>query len=235
MCTVTLTPKINSELGFILTSNRDEAANREALPPKFYLEDGVKMLYPRDKLAGGTWIGMSDRNRLICLLNGEFKPHVRLESYRKSRGVVVKDLLAARSIDASVKDYNFDEIEPFTIVAVDWNKELRFLELVWDGKTKHYKDLELKPHIWSSSPLYSEEMKQMRNNWFKDFLQKESLDAEALWKFHTTAGIGDPEIDVIMNRGNVRTQNISQFEHEKDKTVMRYMDLGDKNKMEIVF
>ena len=79
MCTVTVIPKINSELGFILTSNRDEAADREALPPEFYMEKEIKMLYPKDKLAGGTWIGISEKNRLICLLNGEFKPHVRLE------------------------------------------------------------------------------------------------------------------------------------------------------------
>ena len=143
--------------------------------------------------------------------------------------------MAARSIDASVKDYNFNDIEPFTIVAVDWNKKLRFLELVWDGKTKHYKDLGLKPHIWSSSPLYSEEMKEMRNHWFKDFLQKESLNAKALWKFHSTAGLGDPEIDLIMDRGFIRTQNISQFEHTKNKTLMRYIDLKNRKKLELEF
>ncbi len=235
MCTVTLTPIPNSKSGFILTSNRDEAANREALPPQFYSENGIRMLYPKDKLAGGTWIGMSDKKRIICLLNGEFKPHERLDSYRKSRGVVVKDLLSADAIDAEVENYNLNEIEPFTIVAVDWNSDLRFLELVWDGTKKHYKDLELKPHIWSSSPLYSSEMKQMRTSWFTEFLQKKNLSAEAFWKFHTTAGIGNPEIDVIMDRGFVKTQNISQFEHEQNKTLMRYMDLRDRKKLEIDF
>ena len=235
MCTVTLATKPHFDSGFILTSNRDEAANRIALPPKFYTENGIKMLYPKDKLAGGTWIGISDKKRIICLLNGEFKPHERSDSYRMSRGVVVKDLLSAKIIDIEVEKYNLNNIEPFTVVAVDWNSELRFIELVWDGTKKHYKDLELKPHIWSSSPLYSSEMKQMRTGWFTDFLQKQDLSAEAMWKFHTSAGIGNPEIDVIMDREFVKTQNISQFEYDKNKTLMRYMDLKNREKLEIEF
>ncbi|WP_010227977.1 NRDE family protein [Gillisia marina] len=235
MCTVTLLPISNKRNGFILTSNRDEAAEREAISPKFYSENGIKMLYPKDKLAGGTWIGVSERNRLICLLNGEFKPHIKEDSYRLSRGVVVKDLLEAISIDEAIENYNFKNIEPFTIVAVDWNTELRFLELVWDGGVKHFKDLDLKSHIWSSSPLYSSEMKKMRESWFDEFQKENSLDAKSLWNFHASAGVGNPEIDVIMNRGFVKTQNITQIEGAQDSTKMRFMDLRDENKIEIEF
>jgi hypothetical protein len=235
MCTVTLIPHLNKENGFILTSNRDEAAEREALPPDFYSEHGVRMLYPKDKLAGGTWIGLSERKRLICLLNGEFKPHVREDSYRLSRGVVVKDLLEAISIDEVVEKYTFNNIEPFTIVVVDWNTKLRFLELVWDGKIKHYKELDLKSHIWSSSPLYSSEMKKRREEWFQEFQQNRTIAAETLWNFHISAGVGDPEIDVIMDRGFVKTQNITQIENLQRKLKMRFMDLRDRNKIEVDF
>ncbi len=235
MCTVTLLPISNKINGFILTSNRDEAAEREALPPEIYSENGIKMLYPKDKLAGGTWIGVSERNRLICLLNGEFKPHIREESYRLSRGVVVKDLLRAISIDEAIENYNFKNIEPFTIVAVDWNTELRFLELVWDGNVKHFKDLHLKSHIWSSSPLYSSEMKKMRESWFDEFQKENIPDAKSLWNFHASAGVGNPEIDVIMDRGFVKTQNITQIEGAQHSTKMRFMDLRDENKIEIEF
>ncbi len=235
MCTVTLLPISNKINGFILTSNRDEAAEREALPPELYTENGIKMLYPKDTLAGGTWIGVSEQKRLICLLNGEFKPHVREDSYRLSRGVVVKDLLEAVFIDEAVENFNFDNIEPFTIVAVDWNNELRFLELVWDGKVKHFKDLDLKSHIWSSSPLYSSEMKKMREMWFEEFQKENIPDAKSLWNFHSSAGIGNPEIDVIMDRGFVKTQNISQIEGDAEVVQMRFMDLKDRNKIEMEF
>ncbi len=235
MCTVTLIPNLNQKNGFILTSNRDEAAGREAMLPDFYIENNVKMLYPKDKLSGGTWIGVSEQKRLICLLNGEFEPHVRQPSYRLSRGVVVKDLLKTSSIQEGIETYDLTNIEPFTIVAVDWQSKLQFIELVWDGRTKHFKELDHTSHIWSSSPLYSSEMKKMRENWFKEFQLKKSVNAESLWKFHNSAGIGNPDLDVIMDRGFVKTQNISQIENTLDATIMRFMDLKEKNKMEYKF
>lgn len=56
MCTVTYIPQENNN--FILTSNRDEAYGRKTLAPSFYTIDGVKMLFPKDAVAGGSWIGV---------------------------------------------------------------------------------------------------------------------------------------------------------------------------------
>ena len=44
-------------------------------------------------MAGGTWIGLSDKKRLVCLLNGGYEIHEREASYRVSRGVIVKEVL----------------------------------------------------------------------------------------------------------------------------------------------
>ena len=52
------------------------------------------MLFPKDKTAGGSWIGVSDKNRVLCVLNGGFAFHQRQSFYRLSRGVVMRDLLA---------------------------------------------------------------------------------------------------------------------------------------------
>ena len=89
MCTVTILP-LKGHNSFVLTSNRDEATGRQTLPPKTYEVAGSKMAFPKDVLAGGTWLGVSDRKRAICLLNGAFKKHERKLPYGKSRGVVVK-------------------------------------------------------------------------------------------------------------------------------------------------
>ncbi|UJH91072.1 NRDE family protein [Antarcticibacterium sp. 1MA-6-2] len=67
MCTVTLLPNNETTKGFILTSNRDEAAERKAVPPEIYEVNGVNILFPKDKVAGGTWIGVGENCRLICL------------------------------------------------------------------------------------------------------------------------------------------------------------------------
>lgn len=235
MCTVTLIPTATFEKGFVLTSNRDEAAGREAIPPHFYTENSVKMLYPKDTEAGGTWIGISERKRLICLLNGEFENHIKNKSYRLSRGVVVKDLLASENIDEAILNYNMDQIEPFTIILVDWEEKLRFVELVWDGKKKHIKELELKSYIWSSSPLYTKEMKKQRARWFLDFQKKNKLFPENLLEFHKSAGVGDKNIDLVMDRGFVKTKSITQIVNSSEGTRMTYEDLRNDKISETIF
>lgn len=228
MCTVTLLPNSSINNGFILTSNRDEAADRRAIPPEIYDIDGVKILFPKDEVAGGTWIGVSENCRLICLLNGAFEAHERKAEYRKSRGVVVKELLSAADIDSALDKYFLKDIEPFTIILVGWSENLRFLEFVWDGNLRHIKELPLKPHIWSSSPLYNEEMRQSRLKWFAEFLKGET-SSEKLLNFHHSGGEGNKEIDFIMDRGFVKTQSITQILNFQHYTKMHYKDLTTGN------
>lgn len=78
-------------------------------------------------------------------------------------------------------------------------------------------------------------MKMRREQWFREFQKKKQIDAESLWNFHVSAGVGDPEIDVIMDRGFVKTQNITQIENLQGKPKMRFMDLRDRNKIEVDF
>lgn len=144
MCTVTFLPLGKKD--FILTSNRDIPYSRErALPPREYMEDGVKLWYPKDGKAGGTWFGTSERDRVICLLNGGFKYHTSRGSYRISRGIIVKDLLKAADFLAAVDSINLDGVEPFTTVIVEWNDKTVLRQLVWDGAEKHLATLPLRP------------------------------------------------------------------------------------------
>src|SRR5690554_7226187 len=83
MCTVTFIPKTKGD--FILTSNRDEAPGRKTFAPEIYQEEGVQLMYPKDAVAGGTWIGLSGKKRAVSLMNGGFVSHIRKPYYRKSR------------------------------------------------------------------------------------------------------------------------------------------------------
>ncbi len=222
MCTVTYIP-IN-KTDFILTSSRDVPFAREkALFPKKYTEDKIEITYPKDGRASGTWIGHSSKNRLICLLNGGFENHVSKTNYRKSRGIIVKDLLKKTNIFAALSEINLDNIEPFTLAIVDWNNDLQLIELVWNGKQKHIKKLNQENRIWSSSTLYTEEMKQLRKDWFADWKienkQKDILD------FHHKAGIGDCNVDVIMKREKVGTVSITQVIKTDTEIVMNYEEI----------
>ncbi len=224
MCTITFVPK--SDKDFILTSNRDEAPGRQTFPPKIYLEEGVRLLYPKDALAGGSWIGISERKRVVCLMNGGFVAHQRKSSYRKSRGLVVKELLISVDIIKEIENYNFEGIEPFTVVLVDWGNGLRLFQLVWDGTNSHFSEEPLAPHIWSSSPLYPELLKKKRESWFSEFLLKNpNSSEEELLSFHKNAGEGDVNSNLIMDRGFVKTKSITQIKKSKNEVIMKYEDL----------
>ncbi len=224
MCTVTLV-SLNKN-NFILTSNRDEAIGRKTLPVASYDHGQKRLLYPKDEVAGGTWIAASDEQTMICLLNGGYKNHVKTHNYRHSRGVVVTDLLAEDNLWEAMQNYNCKDLEPFTLVGVDWNSELKFYELVWDGSKKHLQKLATTSmHIWSSSTLYTDEIKQMRKDWLADFKLNNSINKDSLIHFHKTAGIGNEYYDLQIKRGDLQTRSITQVSIDDQHIQMRYEDL----------
>lgn len=224
MCTVTYLPL--GANNFILTSNRDETPLRKTISPKDYLEDGVTLTYPKDNLAGGTWIGLSQKKRLVCLLNGGFKKHKRETPYKMSRGVIVKKILIAENAVSFIEEFNFTKIEPFTLVLVDWENQLDAYELVWDGTTKHFKKLPQKPVIWSSSTLYTEEMKGQRQEWFANWLAKnKGYTQEDILEFHKNEDLGDQETSPKMKREFVETVSVTSVKKENSSVNMLYIDL----------
>ncbi len=235
MCTITLVPHPDSMNGFILTSNRDEAVGRKTLAPQTEIYKEARLYFPKDMDAGGTWLGVSDHLRCICLMNGADKPHFRKAEYRKSRGLVVKDFLSCGKLNKALTDYDLENIEPFTMIVVDWNNGLIFYEILWDGINRKIQKLPLKEHIWSSSPLYTEEMKSLRNEWFKELKQSRGFSSKTLLDFHYNAGVGSKEFDLIIDRGFLKTQSISQVRNSARDLRFTYENLINKERTEEYF
>ena len=235
MCIVTYLPLENNQ--FILTSNRDESPMRRTIPPTKYDTQGVALVYPKDELAGGTWIGLSEKNRLVCLLNGGFEIHKRKGPYAMSRGLVVKKILSAENSVVCIENFIFDNIEPFTLILVDWEISLATYELVWDGVTKHFKKLAQEPEIWSSSTLYTAEMKASRRVWFADWLsENKTFQQQEIINFQTSTDKGTPETSLKMKRNFVETVSVTSVKKEKDICLI-YNDIlkGEISKKTIVF
>ena len=100
-------------------------------------------------------------------------------------------------------------IEPFTLVIVEWDFNVFGFEFVWDGRRKHFRMLSNEPQIWSSSTLYSPEVKSKRQKWFQEWRREKAMDRENLLEFHRTAGEGDPKTDVLMLRKGGGTVSIT--------------------------
>ena len=210
---------------------------RRTIPPTKYDTQGVALVYPKDELAGGTWIGLSEKNRLVCLLNGGFEIHKRKGPYAMSRGLVVKKILSAENSVVCIENFIFDNIEPFTLILVDWEISLATYELVWDGVTKHFKKLAQEPEIWSSSTLYTAEMKASRRAWFADWLsENKTFQQQEIINFQTSTDKGTPETSLKMKRNFVETVSVTSVKKEKDICLI-YNDIlkGEISKKTIVF
>lgn len=213
MCTLTIYPKPQKE-GFILTFNRDEAPNRSSIVIKQDEERGL--VFPQDALHGGTWLAFQPlKNRFACLLNGAFDRHERKLPYRKSRGLVVLESFDYDEMLFFCIKYDFEGIESFTMI-LGGNDMM--IELRWDGTERHIKILDkTTPHIWSSCTLYNEEISQLREKWFSNFLKKSKTEnayptSEDIWNFHQTPNALSPENALLMQRpSGVQTVSISQL------------------------
>ena len=222
MCTVTYIP---TPEGCIITSNRDEKITRErALSPQEYLIDGKKIIFPKDPKAGGTWVAHNE-TKIIVLLNGAQEKHFPKPNYRKSRGLIVLDLMTAEKTLDCWKTIDLTDIEPFTIVLVENNK---LTQLQWNEVEKSTTEFDSKQfHIWSSSTLYSKEIREKRKEWFQDFIKsKNAPTPEEILYFHQFTESENKEFGLQINRNAIlKTISITQCKVTNDKIEMVYLDL----------
>lgn len=234
MCTVTFIPGKDK---VFLTSNRDEKSWRsDAVPPSIYQFDSGKILFPKDADAGGTWIAVHENGNAIVFLNGGFVCHQPKPPYRKSRGLILLDLIEGATPYNSFLAIKLNGIEPFTAIIWDDN---HLFECRWDGQEKHCKQYdESLPQIWSSVTLYDEEVITKRNSWFFDWLQSQkSITQDDILHFHQFTGDGDPNNDLLMNRqGKVFTVSVTSLCLQKKTASFVYLDLKNdlQSRQEII-
>jgi uncharacterized protein with NRDE domain len=225
MCTVSFIPVGNK---FYITSNRDEKLTRKtALQPAVYKHEGVNILFPKDADAGGTWIAAKENGDAAVVLNGAFISHMPDPPYRRSRGLILLDLLAYEKPATAFSKIVLDEIEPFTVVIYE-NKSL--FEFRWDGNERYGKRLSHhQSYIWSSATLYDGLTVKKREQWFNDFLERNSMPSQqTIINFHRFTGDGDASNDLLMSRdGLYNTVSITSIELNGTKTRMQYLDLRE--------
>lgn len=230
MCTVTYLPL--SPKGFVLTSNRDEAVVRKtSLPPAKYQIENLTVFFPKDSQANGTWIATSSNHFTLCLLNGAFQKHKTKPPYKRSRGLVLLDFFLFNDVAKYGLEYDFQDIEPFTLLIIESEKTAEIHELRWDGQQIFVKKMDASvPHIWSSANLYDAETILERELWFGKWLGENSYDSdpESVLSFHHFGGKGDQKNDMIIDRTEKRTVSITSIiQEEKSKTIV-YEDLQNQ-------
>jgi uncharacterized protein with NRDE domain len=225
MCTVTFIP---TNHGCIITSNRDEKISRaKAISPQEYEIDGKKIIFPKDPKAGGTWIAHTN-NKIVVLLNGAKEKHIAKPAYKKSRGLIVLEIASGNDSLECWKNIDLTEIEPFTIVLFENNK---LYQLQWNEIEKSLEELSISEHhIWSSSTLYSKEIRTERAKWFADFrLKNANPNGNDILNFHQFTESENKEFGLQINRNNkLKTISITQCIVINSMIEMVYLDLYNK-------
>ncbi len=223
MCTVSFVPSNNK---IIITSNRDEhVLRKDTIEPKSYLVNTKTVIFPKDNKAGGTWYVVDEFSNIIVLLNGAKEKHHHRDNYRKSRGLIVLDLISGNSPLQEWKKIDLENIEPFTVVLYE-NQKL--FQLQWNEIEKATEELDPnQSHIWSSSTLYPEEIRKNRKQWFETFLDtKPIVDEDEMLNFHRYTESSNQENGLVINRNDfLKTLSITQTIIEDNKVEIRYTDL----------
>jgi uncharacterized protein with NRDE domain len=223
MCTVSF---VKSQSKIIITSNRDETALRpSAIEPQSYIVNSKKIFFPKDPKAGGTWYAVSENGTIVVLLNGADEKHQIKPNYRRSRGLIVLDIVSADSSINSWETIDLQDIEPFTLVVYQdkklyqlrWN-EIEKSKLILDANT---------PHIWSSSTLYSKQIRKERADWFFDFIKNNTkISSEKLLYFHQYTKGENSQNGLVINRDNdMKTLSITQSVILNDDVILSHHDL----------
>lgn len=223
MCTVSF---VFSNGKTIITSNRDEKSiRRSAIPPRNYTINGKNVIFPKDSKAGGTWFVADAKGTILVLLNGAGEKHHVQPPYRKSRGLIVLDLIGSDSPKEFWNVIDLENMEPFTLVLFQDNE---LFQLRWNGSRKETKLLDVdKNHIWSSSTLYPAEIREKRSDWFYSFLDSnpEITEKEMLY-FHQHTEKENLENGLVINRNDeMKTLSITQSVIEKNKVTLLHYDL----------
>ncbi len=115
-------------LGF----NRDESFKRKpAIFPKLLESISGRAIAPVDAEAGGTWIGITDKGEMVCLVN-YYEATLKLLRNPVSRGLLVRSILLGERTPESYTVSELEHYYPFKLFLVTLDKTRIF---IWDGKT----------------------------------------------------------------------------------------------------
>jgi uncharacterized protein with NRDE domain len=99
MCILIVLRGFHADYPLVVASNRDERLDRKAAPPGLWVGQRTRVLSPRDRVAGGTWLAVDARGWVAGITNLLGVPPV---PDAPSRGHLVHLALDQRDLDAAL-------------------------------------------------------------------------------------------------------------------------------------
>lgn len=234
MCTVTYIPY--KKHGFVLTSSRDERQERlsEADITEKTIEN-TTFLYPKDPVSKGTWFGCSSKGIVGCLLNGAFDRYERKPPYRKSRGLILLEILESFGSKKMLVPEFLGNIEPFTVVLVKHFSEDRYVqEFRWDGDKIHTLTIDSEtPHLWASAALFDpSHIEEKKANFVQLMSKNAQVTPDDLLTMHQDKKISGQPYYPHFSHLQGGMVNITQVTCEKDQFLLKHLDVSNNKAVE---
>ena len=231
MCTLVLAWQVFPDTPVCVAANRDEADDRPSDPPGEY-ETGPRIVAPRDRTAGGTWIGYNEHGVFAAVTNRWTDTDLPAS---RSRGRLVADALsaesaesAARLVEDAVADVDYDG---FNLVLADENAAL-YCE--WDGRLRVQNwrpglhvvvnvgadgDFAVPERRRDAGERQAEDARRARVE-----LRPESGETAADWRSRAASLLSDHEYAFCVHGDGFGTQSSSLLSLGSDSADWRYAD-----------
>ncbi len=231
MCTTALQSIRAGQL--VLACNRDELGTRQpAHPPTVHeFKNGLAAIFPRDRDAGGSWVGVNTSGIAVSLLNNYAADVRPLPLHPKSRGVIVPQMLQCRNlveVEAGIESLRDDleRFRPFWLIVAEVPNDgpARAVRATWDGEVLTCEPIRM-PMAQFSSSFEHERVEQSRR------AQVESLlKSPTEWTAETTDTIFGSHLptrgaaSVCMHRDDGSTVSHTRIEINGEDIRMTYHD-----------
>jgi hypothetical protein len=220
MCTVSW---LKNEEGYVVLFNRDERHTRKpAHSPTFFDRDGTTVCAPRDGDFGGTWVGLNEFGVTVGLLNRYEDDVAEPMTSFATRGEIVLELLAGRTLDEvrqRFQQLKLTTFRPFTIFALATGHPV--FKADWNGRS-----LTLNPSADFTAPLISSSFDTGRARACRraayDTLAHGGVTLDALLRFHSSHLPEAGPYSTCMHRTDAQTVSFTMIMVGPDGAALRY-------------
>lgn len=223
MCTVSWLLKDNQ---YEIFCNRDELKTRQrAQAPEQHRIAGCLVLAPTDTDAGGSWISSNEHGFSLCLLNHYSAQQAAEEQDWISRGQLLMQLSAARSLEQAVAELTALPLHRYrSFHLLMFAPRAAVQQFTWDGQQLGHSQ---PTEPVSSSSYRSTEIIQGRRQHFAEHFSSTGADREARIAWHAGHAPG-PEHggaeSVCMHRDDAQTVSFSHIVVAEDQVQFQYWD-----------
>lgn len=212
MCSITI---FEQDEKIYITMNRDEAITRDIeLPPRRYND----LIYPKDLQGNGTWMCMSEKGEVACIMNRY--DMLGFES-EKSRGEIPIKVIQGEDI----KKMDLKEYSPFTLVVI----KDKIYQYDYDGTDLKESEYDLNEKMFFTSSSYKlKEVVLFRQERFQKWLEAKPYRG-SIPKIHLDQPAGKEEYSILMKRNESVTKSITQAVIDKEAGKMEVNYYYDPN------